>query len=84
MSKFQRVGSNSNTEVGRDFELTALEYFKEQGMNLYQSFALPCGVREKKKSHTFDLGAKNEGSGKIVVDCKTYTWTESGNVPAQK
>jgi hypothetical protein len=84
MNKFQRVGSNSNTEVGRDFEITALEYFKNQGKNLYHSFALPCGVGEEKKSHTFDLGANNECSEKIIVECKSYTWTESGNVPSAK
>lgn len=33
------------------------------------------------KSHKFDLVSKD---GKIVVECKNYSWTKKGNVPSAK
>jgi hypothetical protein len=34
-----------------------------------------------KKDHKFDLGSTNP---LILVECKSHTWTESGNMPSAK
>jgi hypothetical protein len=38
-------------------------------------------VGEKKKHHRFDLGASAPAA---LVECKSHTWTQSGNMPSAK
>jgi len=77
---FQRKGSVSNAQVGRDFETIAQEFFAKQGLHLKSGIAVQIGINGL-KSHNFDLG--NE-LGKVLVECKAHTWTEGGNVPSAK
>jgi hypothetical protein len=77
---FQRKGARSNTHVGRDFEVLALNFFAEQGLDLKPNVAVNIGINGV-KSHIFDLGNEIE---KILVECKAHTWTEGGNVPSAK
>ena len=79
-NNFQRVGSISNTHVGREFEEAARLFFSETGIPLQAGFTAPVGVRIK-KSHKFDLGSDNPP---ILVECKSYTWTSGGNSPSAK
>ena len=82
MKNFQRNGATSNAEVGRNFEIMVQEYFANQTrLNLVANLSLEIGVDKKKKKHTFDLGNIDQ---KIIVECKSHTWTESGNVPSAK
>ncbi|HEY1372240.1 MAG TPA: hypothetical protein VGH50_07200 [Candidatus Binatia bacterium] len=76
----QRIGSVSNTHVGLDFELVALEYFAKQQIKLTRDFAVDIGLSRKKK-HCFDLGSSNP---KIIVECKSHKWTAGANVPSAK
>jgi hypothetical protein len=76
----QRVGSASNSKVGADFELVALEFFEKRGIKLSRNFAVDVGLSPKKK-HCFDLGAANP---KIIVECKSHKWTAGANVPSAK
>jgi hypothetical protein len=39
------------------------------------------GVGRSKKLHKFDLGS---ASPSLIVECKSHTWTEGGNVPSAK
>ena len=41
--------------------------------------AIPIGTPGK--NHKFDLA---EATGNVAVECKCYTWTETGNVPSAK
>ena len=41
--------------------------------------AIPIGTPGK--NYKFDLA---EATGNVVVECKCYTWTETGNVPSAK
>ena len=79
-NNFQRVGSISNTHVGREFEEAARLFFAETGISLQAGFTAPVGVRVKKR-HKFDLGSDNPP---ILVECKSYTWTSGGNSPSAK
>jgi hypothetical protein len=75
---FQRTGSISNTHVGNDFEDIALNYFEKKGIKLVKPYSIEIGIGHKKK-HRFDLG-----NSSMLVECKTMTWTESGNMPSDK
>jgi hypothetical protein len=79
-NNFQRVGSISNTHVGREFEEAARLFFAKTGILLESGFVAPVGFKVK-KPHKFDLGS-NEPP--ILVECKSYTWTAGGNSPSAK
>ncbi|MDO9453517.1 MAG: hypothetical protein Q7J29_11750 [Stagnimonas sp.] len=82
MNNFQRVGSVSNSHVGRAFEVVAYEYFlREEGLSLTKAFPVAVGTEAITKMHRFDLGS-NEPS--ILVECKSHRWTETGNMPSAK
>jgi len=77
-NNYQRQGSISNTQVGNDFEKKALEYFRNQGEILQKHIKIEIGI-DIKKLHAFNMG--NE---KMIIECKSNTWTESGGVPSAK
>lgn len=77
---FQRKGAKSNTYVGKEFERAAKNFFLTQGLHLENDFLVKIGINGK-KPHNFDLGSLND---KILVECKSHTWTEGGNVPSAK
>jgi hypothetical protein len=81
MNNFQRNGSLSNTEVGSEFENQAKSYFAAQGIALEDHLSLEIGIEGKRKRHKFDLGSNDP---KIIVECKSHTWTESQNMPSAK
>ena len=82
MNNFQRIGSISNAQVGRDFEAVAHKYFLEvEGINLQKCFPLKIGAGAKKKPRQFDLGLEEPA---ILVECKSHRWTETGNMPSAK
>ncbi len=76
----QRPGSVSNSHVGAEFELIAMEFFRRRGIKLIRNFAVDVGLSEKKK-HCFDLGSANP---KVIVECKSHRWTAGANVPSAK
>lgn len=82
MNNFQRIDAISNSQVGRDFEDIALNYFKEEGISLIKGVNIPIGVNKYKKIHAFDLG--NIQTDSIIVECKSHRWTTGGNVPSAK
>ena len=81
MNNFQRNGATSNTAVGSDFEAKASDFFSQQGLNLQPHFRLNIGIDGRSKAHSFDLG---DGDQRVIVECKSNTWTESWNVPSAK
>ncbi len=81
MSNFQREGSISNAHVGRAFELRAQKLLAAHGLALELNHKLPCGLHNLKKDHAFDLGATDP---KVIVECKSQTWTSGGKVPSAK
>ena len=81
INNFQRVGSASNTEAGSDFEAIAQAFLAEQGISLTKNFAVPVGADKLKKMRRFDLGSENPP---VLVECKSHTWTQGGNMPSAK
>ena len=81
MNNFQRNGALSNTQVGKDFESKAKSFFAMRGIILDENISIEIGVEDKKKVHRFDLGNLEQ---KIIVECKSHTWTESENIPSSK
>lgn len=75
------MNSNSeNPKVGKMFQTAVKEWFeKERGVPYNWEEPIPIG--NPAKLHKFDLV---ESTGLIVVECKCYTWTETGNVPSAK
>jgi len=80
-NNFQRIGALSNTQAGNDFEGAALAFFAKQGITLTKNFSIPVGVGETKKPHRFDLGSETPP---VLVECKSHTWTQGGNMPGAK
>jgi hypothetical protein len=80
-NNFQRIGSVSNTQAGNDFETAAGTFFSRQGISLVKNFSVPVGFGEAKKMHRFDLGSENPP---VLVECKSHTWTQGGNMPSAK
>jgi hypothetical protein len=78
---FQREGAVSNAHVGREFEGFAQKFFSKEGVTLSMNLLLPVGINGQVKSHAFDLGCEK---AKIIVECKSHTWTKGGNVPSAK
>ena len=81
VNNFQRVGSVSNAHAGKDFETMARGFFEQQGISLVKNFTVPVGVGELKKLHRFDLGSEIPA---VLVECKSHTWTQGGNMPSAK
>jgi hypothetical protein len=78
---FQRAGSISNAHVGKDFEERARRFFAGKGITLSVDHSIPVGIEAQKKKHAFDLGSS---SPKVIVECKSHTWTSGNNVPSAK
>lgn len=81
MANFQRVGSISNVHVGCDFEETAQRVLQGEGLAVELCHKVPLGVAEQKKLHDFDLGSEDP---KVLVECKSHTWTAGDKVPSAK
>jgi hypothetical protein len=79
-NNFQRFGAVSNAHVGRGFEQVAIDYFRSQGIELKRDVPISIGHRSK-KARRFDLA---DLEGKVVVECKSHTWTSGGNAPSAK
>jgi hypothetical protein len=77
---FQRKGASSNSQVGLDFEVIAKQFFATTGLHLESKTAVNVGVNGTKE-HKFDLGCNKQ---RVLVECKSSTWTESDNVPSAK
>lgn len=80
-NNFQRIGSASNSQAGSDFETAARAFFDKQGIPLVRNFSVSVGVGDVKKMHRFDLGSADPP---VIVECKSHTWTQGGNMPSAK
>lgn len=73
--------SNSeNPRVGRDFQLAVQVCLQNELQVPFQQekkIAIGCPA----KLHSFDLASAD---GRIVIECKCFTWTETGNIPSAK
>ena len=72
--------NSENPRVGKAFQDLVIKRLKAMyHQNFYSEYALPIG--NPPKLHRFDCVSEDET---VVVECKCYTWTDSGNVPSAK
>jgi hypothetical protein len=77
---FQRKGAISNAHAGKEFERLIKDFFLKQGLVLKENVTVDVGIRGK-RLHKFDLGCISK---KVLVECKSHTWTEGDNIPSAK
>lgn len=72
--------NSENPGVGAAFQRAVCDWFVN---NRGGSFVLEkkIGIGEPPKDHKFDIVSED---GSIAIECKCYTWTETGNVPSAK
>lgn len=64
---------------GKAFQAIAREHFqKDFAIKLVREFTVRL---DDGQTHRFDLGSEQ---GDILIDCKSYTFTKTGNEPAAK
>ena len=72
--------NSQNPSRGRAFEQRVGEHLKRKGYDVNPGYEVEVSVNGRlKKSHRFDWG-----SGDLLVECKAYSWTETGNNPSGK
>ncbi|MCR4645290.1 MAG: hypothetical protein K5695_07765 [Oscillospiraceae bacterium] len=74
------MSNSDNPKNGAAFQRAVQLYFiKEYGVGFELEKKIPIG--EPAKDHKFDIVNSDQH---IVIECKRYTWTETGNVPSAK
>ena len=74
------MANSDNPRIGAEFQREVLDYFTlVRGLGFKMEQKIPIG--NPPKDHKFDI--VNDDL-KIVIECKRYTWTETGNVPSAK
>ena len=75
------MNSNSdNPKVGKQFQIAVKDWF-QKNYNCEFEMEKRIAIGVPAKLHSFDISDINETT---VIECKCYTWTESGNVPSAK
>ena len=72
--------NSENPRVGKEFQLAVKEWFEEVYTTPFE-IERKIAIGRPAKMHSFDISSLDES---IVVECKCYTWTETGNVPSAK
>lgn len=72
--------NSENPRVGKEFQLAVKEWFEEVYTAPFE-IERKIAIGRPAKLHSFDISSLDES---IVVECKCYTWTETGNVPSAK
>lgn len=74
------MSNSDNPKRGADFQKQVLGWFQnEYGIEFELEKKIPIG--NPAKDHKFDIV---DTAGTIAIECKRYTWTETGNVPSAK
>lgn len=71
--------NSENARKGRDFE----EQVRQCLSRLYKAsfHEQSVNIGTPAKAHKFDLVSDNKD---IIVECKNFSWTETGNIPSAK
>lgn len=71
--------NSENPKKGRDFERLACIALEDKYKIKFAEKAILIG--KPPKAHNFDLVSED---GRIIAECKNYSWTKTGNVPSAK
>jgi len=72
--------NSQNPAVGKAFEAAVAKWFEHEYHSSFVS-NYPLGIGQPPKLHRFDIVNIDLS---IVIECKCYTWTETGNVSSAK
>ena len=77
------MSNSDNPRVGAEFQSQVRDFFEcKYGKKFHLEEKIAIGFEpDNLKEHKFDIVSAD---GLIVVECKRYTWTASGNVPSAK
>jgi hypothetical protein len=75
------MANKDNPKKGALFEEAVELFLASQGIRVRRNFPVPIGVGDTKRPRKFDLGSD---APKVVVECKSHSWTEGGNAPSAK
>ncbi len=76
--------SNSNSQNpgnGAEFQEKVYKYFCDEYQNHKFEKEKAIEIGKPPRKHRYDIASEDN---KIVIECKCYTWTESGNSPSAK
>ena len=74
------MSNSDNPRNGAIFQRQVKEWFQEHYEKSFElEKKIPIG--DPAKEHKFDIV---DEAGTIAIECKRYTWTETGNVPSAK
>lgn len=73
------MSNSDNPAKGAAFEKQVKVWFEERYGQGFELKRLPIG--KPPKDHAFDLVNQEK---KVAIECKCFTWTETGNVPSAK
>lgn len=72
--------NSENPKIGSSFQESVAQWFrKKYNKDFVNEKKIPIGYPPK--NHKFDIVALDDT---VAVECKCYTWTETGNVPSAK
>ncbi len=72
--------NSENPKIGASFQESVAQWFrKKYNKDFVNEKKIPIGYPPK--NHKFDIVALDDT---VAVECKCYTWTETGNVPSAK
>ena len=74
------MGNSDNPRIGAVFQDQVRKWF-EHTYNCTFDLEKIIPIGKPAKYHKFDIVCESK---KIVIECKRYTWTKSGNVPSAK
>lgn len=74
------MSNSDNPKKGADFQKKVKVWF-EKKYNLTFDLEKKIAIGNPPKDHKFDIVCESK---KIAIECKRYTWTETGNVPSAK
>ncbi len=80
------MSNSDNPRWGAEFQRQVRRWFETHyDLRFEEEVKIPIGSRlvdhHDYKEHKFDIASEDRS---IIIECKRYTWTESGNVPSAK
>lgn len=74
------MGNSDNTRIGATFQQQVRDWF-QQTYGIKFDLEKKIAIGKPAKEHKFDIVDEFR---KVAIECKRYTWTETGNVPSAK
>lgn len=74
------MANSDNPRVGKEFQEFVCGLMRDHFQVSFQ-MEMPLYIGKPPKAHKFDCVSIDR---KIVVECKCYSWTETGNIPSAK